>query len=53
LQYLKKNNEFEKLSGKQSVNKGAMKEHRFWAKRKDWSSHYLSIRVKLVPLVMR
>lgn len=40
---------FEKALKEAEHNKGSMKELRFWAKRKDGESIYLSIRVKLVP----
>jgi len=40
---------FEKALREAEHNKGSMKEIRFWAKRKDGESIYLSIRVKLVP----
>ena len=40
---------FEKALREAEHNKGSMKELRFWAKRKDGESIYLSIRVKLVP----
>lgn len=40
---------FEKALKEAENNKGSMKELRFWAKRKDGESIYLSIRVKLVP----
>ncbi len=40
---------FEKALREAECNKGAMKELRFWAKRKDGVPIYLSIRVKLVP----
>ncbi len=40
---------FEKALKEAEHNKGSMRELRFWAKRKDGESIYLSIRVKLVP----
>lgn len=40
---------FEKALRDAEHNKGSMRELRFWAKRKDGESIYLSIRVKLVP----